>query len=313
MDAERLRPLNELKNFADRHKDISRLDLSLSNYAFDVNVLWCRFAHDERWSAVSHRHSFYEVHFCTSGFAKFSNSQGEVIPLQPGTFVIFPPEQEHLLSFHSDNFEKMVFAFSLELKPSADYPFLSGAYHNIPFDGFEASDKLIRYARQLCEEACNNHFAYKLVVSDLLSTFIVGIARIITPNHGNRRASYKKRDNRLDILILFMKDNLSHRLTSEDFAAEANMSVKQLNRLMKQTYHMSVADFFRKERIERAKHLLSHTSYNTAYIAQEVGFCDEFSFNKAFKRMEGITPGIFRSSFASQQNESEPSAESVSE
>lgn len=305
MNSDRLQPLDELKKFTDRHKNLSRLGLSLSNYAFDADIFWCRFAHNEKWNIAMHSHSFFELHFCLSGFAKFSNEQGEVLSLRPGTFALFPVNQEHSLCFHSENFEKLVMGFQLGLKHSADYPFLEGAFRSVPFEEFEASDKMIQYASRIGDEVYNDRPAYKLILCNLLSNLIIEIARIITPNHSNQRGKYKKKDDRLDTLFVFMRDNLSRHLTSEDFAAEANMSVKQLNRLMQQTHHMSISDFFRKERIEKAKKLLAHTSYTTARIALEVGFSDEFSFGKAFKRTVGIAPGVFRSSFSFAQESNE--------
>lgn len=299
MNSDRLLPLNELRKFSNRQKELAQLELTISNYAFEADVLWCRFARNERWNVAIHNHSFYELHFCLSGFAKFCNNKNEVLSLQPGSFVIFQAGQEHRLSFSSENFEKLVFAFHLTLKPSEDLPFFESAYNNISFNVFEASDKMIRYTQKLCEESNSDSPAYKLSVTNLLSELILEIARIITPQHHSRKILYKNKDNRLDTLVLFIRDNLSHHLTSEDFAAESNMSIKQLNRLMEATYHMSVSDFFRKERIEKAKQLLIDTTYTIAQIAQEVGFSDEFSFSKTFKRMTGVPPGFFRTSFLS--------------
>ena len=86
-------------------------------------------------------------------------------------------------------------------------------------------------------------------------------------------------------------------LTVEDFAAQSNMSSKQLNRIMFENYNMSVAEFFKNERIEKAKDLLTHTELSMSQIAHKIGFSDEFSMSKIFKRLEGMTPAKYRSSY----------------
>lgn len=72
----------------------------------------------------------------------------------------------------------------------------------------------------------------------------------------------------------------SVRLTIFNFAAQSNMNSKQLNRIMFENYDMSVAEFFKKERIEKAKDLLIHTELSMSQIVHRVGFSNEFSTGK---------------------------------
>lgn len=47
-------------------------------------------------------------------------------------------------------------------------------------------------------------------------------------------------------------------------------------------------------RMEAAKKELINTKHNLRQVAQKVGYGDEFTFSKAFKRYSGVSPNAFR-------------------
>lgn len=282
------------------YKEFSRLNLLISNYAFDANVIWCRVAFNksETWNTARHRHSFYELHLCLSGSATFEDKANRPLTIQPKEFIFFPPKHSHRLRQVSEDFSKLVFGFTLELKQSDEYNFLKKAFENIPIKVWSASQTLIQAPARIINDIEHHNQGFKLMVSEILSTVIIEIARIISSSH-RVNSKYENIDTRLDALILYMQDNLSRHLTVEDFAALSNMSSRQLNRIMLEKYNMSVADYFKKERIEAAKSLLVETSLSMNQIAQKVGFSDEYSLHKIFTRMEGLTPSNYRATFFS--------------
>jgi len=52
------------------------------------------------------------------------------------------------------------------------------------------------------------------------------------------------------------------------------------------------------KRIEQARSLLLGESTSLAVIAERLGYCDEYFFNRQFKRVTGISPARFRRDFA---------------
>lgn len=58
---------------------------------------------------------------------------------------------------------------------------------------------------------------------------------------------------------------------------------------------MSIPDHINLMRIEKAKQLLADTSRSIQTVALEVGFLESSSFIRIFKKIEGITPGVYRS------------------
>ena len=68
---------------------------------------------------------------------------------------------------------------------------------------------------------------------------------------------------------------------------------------MRKYYDVSVFEFLRKERVQRAKKLLAKTGVPLKEIAGQVGYCDEFAMSRAFKQIEGLSPSQYRRSYYS--------------
>ena len=280
-------------------KELSRLDISISNYAFDSKVIWCRvaFNNNETLNQAQHSHSFYELHLCLSGSASFRTKSNDILTITSGEFVLFPPKQSHQLIDVTEDFSKLVFGFTLELKESEEYIYLKSSFDNITQKVFVASQELKEMPSKILNIIKRRPKCYKLLISNILAMIIVECGNCINPYNEATAIRYIDKDRRLESLILYMQDNLSRTLTTEDLATQANLSSKQLNRLMQQTYGMTVSDYFKKERIKKARYLLTHTELSMEQIAHKIGFSDEFSMAKAFKRIEGMSPSKYRSSF----------------
>lgn len=78
-------------------------------------------------------------------------------------------------------------------------------------------------------------------------------------------------------------------------ASQVNLSQSYISRLFKLKYNISVAQYINSVRIKKAKELilLGHDSIKA--ISIKVGFSGDSQFIRAYKRIEGVTPGNFRS------------------
>ena len=85
-------------------------------------------------------------------------------------------------------------------------------------------------------------------------------------------------------------------MSCNDLAERVHMSTRQLNRIIQKEFGYSLMTYVNKLRSARARDLLVNSDESISRIAAAVGFANEFSFGKFFKRMEGMTPGAFRRS-----------------
>jgi len=88
----------------------------------------------------------------------------------------------------------------------------------------------------------------------------------------------------------YIESHLQTTLTPAIIAAQAYLSVRQLDRYFQRDFEMSVADYVITRRVEMAKVLLQDTDLPVSQIGQIVGYNNPSSFTQIFKRRTGISP-----------------------
>ena len=80
----------------------------------------------------------------------------------------------------------------------------------------------------------------------------------------------------------------------KDLAKYLGLSESRTSHLLKQTFGCSFHHLLNQQRIRHAKSLLYSRNLSMQEIAEQVGFSNEFYFNRIFKKIEGVPPGILR-------------------
>ncbi len=101
-------------------------------------------------------------------------------------------------------------------------------------------------------------------------------------------------DPRLNAALIIMEQNIENTISIPELAASLGLSRRQLERLFMEEAKMSPALVYRKFRLERAKHLLTHTNASLIEIALEVGFESAGHFSRIFAKTYGQTPSRLR-------------------
>lgn len=84
-------------------------------------------------------------------------------------------------------------------------------------------------------------------------------------------------------------------MTARLLAQELKVSERTLHRRLSNACGETPKDFIDRVRLETAKISLETTSKSIREVAQNVGYGDEASFRRSFKRVFGLTPGAYRS------------------
>jgi AraC-like DNA-binding protein len=79
-----------------------------------------------------------------------------------------------------------------------------------------------------------------------------------------------------------------------DLSRHLGLSESRTGHLIKEYFDTTFTGMLNAERIRRAKSLLTENNLTLAEIAEQVGFSNEFYFNRIFKRSTGVPPGAFR-------------------
>lgn len=104
----------------------------------------------------------------------------------------------------------------------------------------------------------------------------------------------KKKQERIQLLINFVKNHFTEELTIEDIAASAHISVSECTRCFKEYTDYSPYEYLIQYRISEASALLLQSNQTINNVAIKTGFSDTTSFIRAFRKRVGQTPLQYR-------------------
>jgi len=85
--------------------------------------------------------------------------------------------------------------------------------------------------------------------------------------------------------------------TNEDLARRAGYSEQYLRRKFAQEMHVSLPDYIRAVRLERAKTMLVNSELSIQEIADRLQFCSRAHFSDVFAKAVGLTPAKYREKY----------------
>ena len=91
------------------------------------------------------------------------------------------------------------------------------------------------------------------------------------------------------------EDYANPALCASSIAERFRISTSYLSRIFKADMGMGLVDYIHHIRIEAAKTALRNTNATMDEIASAVGFSNRGVFMRVFKKLEGATPGAYRS------------------
>lgn len=92
----------------------------------------------------------------------------------------------------------------------------------------------------------------------------------------------------------FISDNAEKSVQLEDLADHLELSKSRTSFHISKHYKRSFNRLINEERVHCAETLLAVTELKVKEIAAQVGFADEYHFNRVFKDINGTPPGAFR-------------------
>jgi AraC family transcriptional regulator of arabinose operon len=119
-------------------------------------------------------------------------------------------------------------------------------------------------------------------------------AALLWCNENNPHGDQWQADPRVMRASEFINRHLHHRLTLDDIADAAGLSVPHLTRLFRAQLKTSPITYLEHARMQYACTLLRTTARGIADIARAVGFEDALYFSTRFKRFARVSPRTYR-------------------
>ena len=83
-----------------------------------------------------------------------------------------------------------------------------------------------------------------------------------------------------------------------EFCYALRMSRSHIHRKLAEEVGLSISDFIKQIRLEKARDLLIKTNYPIYEIANKVGYADANYFSRSFSKIYGVSPSVCRQASA---------------
>lgn len=255
-------------------------------------------------TSPKHSHAAYEVHFILSGSGSlFIHEQTEKV--RSGTVHIIGPHIFHTLRQHNhDPITRFTFRFTFQEQlpsdpwfPEAETKQLKALLKNLSHSQFpDDGGKIRAMMDEIRSEAVKPSLGAYAKMQSLLMNGLIHMFRSLPEARSEMSytlSSKIKDEQRTQIVDTFFSRGYKHELTIEMLAAQLNLSVKQVNRLLQKQYGVSFKQKLMDTRIEVAKILLQSSTLPIQQIAEEVHYSAPY-FSSVFLEKTGVSPSQYR-------------------
>jgi len=195
----------------------------------------------------------------------------------------------------------------LDGKTSTTTWWLEGLFiKRYPRIDLDVDSLIIQHDRLMCTGAATAHMELALtLVENMVGGKYAHLCSkyLLMENRHKSQAPYRRltklnKDPFLQAANNFLLAHLHEKLRMEDVANALSISNRTLIRRFKQITGDSPIQYVQKLRIERSKYLLETSNLPLTEVMGRVGYHDDSTFRRIFKRYTGLTPGQYRHKFS---------------
>jgi AraC family transcriptional regulator of arabinose operon len=135
-----------------------------------------------------------------------------------------------------------------------------------------------------------------------LKELLIRLMQMQNLNEVEERVDSLSSSNRFAYIVQYIKAHLTEKLNIDSLSDMAYMSKSSFFRAFRQEMGISPVDFIIRERIGLAKQFLLNPYCNIADACFKTGFNNLNYFSRAFKKVEGTTPSLYRSKVRMRSN-----------
>lgn len=212
--------------------------------------------------------------------------RGEVTRCPRHTFVIWPPHTKHYFG-HRTRPWTHTWMFGSGTKIASWL-----AFNGLPLEQpihFANAAHADKYVRALYDELHRHARSDDVIVESLFSIWLRETARSV----GTAPAS-RPIPERLLAARQYLEEHLAEKVSLNDLAKAAALSVSQFSALFNAHFGTSPIDYLMDLRMRQSVYYLSDHSYNVTEVGRRVGFQDPLYFSKRFKKHFGMSPRHYR-------------------
>lgn len=135
------------------------------------------------------------------------------------------------------------------------------------------------------------------VATHTAKAHVLDRARVSQSAYANLSSKKYHQDQKINEIQQWLEDNFSTSINLQSLASNFNLTFRTFSRRFKQAAGVSPLQYLQQLRIEKAKMLLESSQLSLAQIVNNVGYDDNSSFAKLFKRNTALSPNQYRKKF----------------
>ena len=116
----------------------------------------------------------------------------------------------------------------------------------------------------------------------------------ILPVDGKQRAMPVPMSSAVYPAVVYINEHPTDAVAMKEMAELCHLSPSYFSRLFNRELGESFVTYVNRKKVEQAKELLKATNLSISHISSEVGYLNVSHFIDVFKRIEGVTPSVYR-------------------
>ena len=269
------------------------------------------------WTAPSHFHINYELHYMRSGSARIG-ADDRAVEVGPGSFCLIPPYSSHYVLSSSDDLSHFAVSFGLKRSGPRDdgvfseYGYYSGLFGAVKSAEIYGDSDFMKQCcdriEALCLEGDSEVSRHKNEA--LLRVLFIEVAELIAQRTGAASTSDRILEDpalttkhtivgiddqgenvrRKWIIDNLVADRYLENPSYDELSALLRLSRRQCIRTVRRLTGMTLQGLLTKQRMSVAKMLLESTSLPLGEVALRAGFDSYSGFFTAFRKYYGLSP-----------------------
>ncbi|MBC7511650.1 MAG: AraC family transcriptional regulator [Ferruginibacter sp.] len=142
---------------------------------------------------------------------------------------------------------------------------------------------------------CNGSDTGKNIYADLnLKELLIRLVQSQHLQQVKTEITHSGNQTRLQYVIHFIHEHLTDKILINELCKKAYLSRNHFFKWFREQFGVSPVEYINQERIKLAKQLLAESQKNITHVSALCGFADVNYFVRIFKKIEGITPGVYQ-------------------
>lgn len=245
---------------------------------------------------VLHFHNYLEIGYCYWGDGELI-IEDRIYPYGGEMFTIIPANIPHTTNSKAGHKCKWEFLFidiegfirnEMNLDPLWQSRVISTINKRGTLKTVENHGNMAQIVQNIIRECREEDIFYKESVKGYLYAFVIECMRIADEREKSRHT--KKVTEYVKNALEFIEENYAEQITMEEIANAAGLSESHFRRVFEETMNMKPLDYVNMVRIDKACILLAKEAISMEELSYRVGFRNQSTFNRNFKRLMGISP-----------------------